>query len=199
MISSSLISTPLPQISSSHKFKRRDVIPLESNILWHIDRGFVRTLTWDLTGTVVTLGFWGPGDIIGYSLSQTEPYQIECLSALEAHVLAANYGYSHEAMMAHIQQAEALLKIVRGGRADSRLLQFLSWLSQRFGCASSQGQLLKLRLTHQDIADVLGTTRVTVTKLLKQLEQEGRIGWSNRQECILIGNHQAITKQIEHL
>ncbi|WP_084782834.1 helix-turn-helix domain-containing protein [Leptolyngbya sp. O-77] len=31
---------------------------------------------------------------------------------------------------------------------------------------------MNLRLTHQDIADALGTTRVTVTRLLSQFEQE---------------------------
>ncbi len=34
-----------------------------------------------------------------------------------------------------------------------------------------------IRLTHQDIADTLGTIRVTITRLLSQFEQQGRIRW----------------------
>jgi DNA-binding transcriptional regulator LsrR (DeoR family) len=39
----------------------------------------------------------------------------------------------------------------------------------------SPGVLLNLALTHQDFADTLGMTRITVTRLLNQLEREGKI------------------------
>ncbi|NJR53028.1 MAG: Crp/Fnr family transcriptional regulator, partial [Leptolyngbyaceae cyanobacterium CSU_1_3] len=61
-----------------------------------------------------------------------------------------------------------------------RFWQLLDWLADKFGHESDQGQLIQLRLTHQDIADTLGTTRVTVTLLLSQFEQQGRIRWINQ-------------------
>lgn len=45
--------------------------------------------------------------------------------------------------------------------------------------------MIGLRLTHQEIAEVLGTTRVTVTRLLNQFEKKGIIGWS-QQHCVLL-------------
>ncbi len=72
----------------------------------------------------------------------------------------------------HVQQTEELFSIVRQEPTHPRLLQLLIWLSQKFGREVDQGQLIELRITHQEIAEVLGTTRVTVTRLLKQFEQE---------------------------
>ncbi|MGL5033935.1 MAG: helix-turn-helix domain-containing protein, partial [Microcystaceae cyanobacterium] len=46
---------------------------------------------------------------------------------------------------------------------------------KKFGKETPKGQLIDLRLTHQDIADILGTTRVTVTRSLTQLEKQGLI------------------------
>ncbi len=48
-------------------FARREIIPPCNDVLWRIERGAVRTLTWSEDGTFVTLGYWGLGDLIGYS------------------------------------------------------------------------------------------------------------------------------------
>lgn len=55
------------------------------------------------------------------------------------------------------------------------LLNLLNWLAQKFGKETNHGQLIDLRLTHQDIADILGSTRVTITRLLSQIQQQGLI------------------------
>ena len=78
-----------------------------------------------------------------------------------------------------IQQMEELLAIVRSRPTDARLLQLLRWLSRKFGCEVPQGLLIDVRLTHQEIAEVIGTTRVTVTRLLQQFEQAGSIDRNN--------------------
>lgn len=61
----------------------------------------------------------------------------------------------------------------------------MRWLAQRFGHEVAQGQIIDLRLTHQEIAQYIGTTRVTVTRLLNRLQQEGKIVCSS-QQCILL-------------
>ncbi len=171
--------------SSLHKFKRRDLMPLGKSLLWQIEVGVVRTLTWDDEGAIVTLGFWGPGDIVGQPLSQINPYQIECQTAVEAQILPTGCWNFHQAMLSHIQQTEELLKIIHCRQVECRLLQFLKWLARRFGREVAQGQLLDLPLTHQEIAQDIGTTRVTVTRLLNRLKQEKKIIWSD-QRCILV-------------
>lgn len=53
-----------------------------------------------------------------------------------------------------------------------RLTKLLIWLAQKFGSKVSQGILIELRLTHHELADMIGSTRVTVTRLLNQLDKE---------------------------
>jgi CRP-like cAMP-binding protein len=156
-------------------FTQRELLPLKLDQLWQIESGYVRTLTWDITGTITTLGIWGAGDIVGRSLSQIEPYQIECLTPVAAIEVSASSDLLHNAMLAHIQQLEILLNIVHVKQISSRLLKFLEWMAQRFGYPVQQGYVIDLRLTHQALSEVLGSTRVTITRLLNELEQAGKI------------------------
>lgn len=78
-------------------------------------------------------------------------------------------------LLAHIQQTEELTVIRSYRRIDLMLLKLLAWFAQKFGCEAKTGQLIDLRLTHQDLADMLGATRVTITRALGQLEQQGLI------------------------
>ncbi|NJR75454.1 MAG: Crp/Fnr family transcriptional regulator, partial [Scytonema sp. CRU_2_7] len=70
-----------------HSFKPRSFLPLKHNSLWKIETGVVRVVTWHEDGTLVTLGIWGPGDIVGQAFSKIEPYQIECLTKVEVTIL----------------------------------------------------------------------------------------------------------------
>jgi CRP-like cAMP-binding protein len=79
------------------------------------------------------------------------------------------------ALLSHIQQAEELLSIVHRKPIYLRLWQFLVWLSEKFGREVEQGKLIDLNVTHQEIAEVLNTTRVTVTRLLQQFEEQGKM------------------------
>jgi CRP-like cAMP-binding protein len=161
---------------SQYLFTRREIIPPQYDVLWRIEHGAVRTLTWGEDGTFITLGYWGLGDIIGYPLSKIKPYQIECLSGVEVSIIPAHLWHQDiNALLSHIQQAEDLLSIVHRKPISLRLWQFLVWLSEKFGRDIEKGKLIDLNITHQDIAEVLNTTRVTVTRLLQQFEQEGTV------------------------
>jgi CRP-like cAMP-binding protein len=157
-------------------FTRREVIPPHNDVLWRIEHGAVRTLTWGEDGTFITLGYWGLGDLIGYPLSRVKPYQIECLTGVEVSIIPPHLWHQDiNGLLSHIQQAEDLLSIVHRKPISLRLWQFLVWLSEKFGRDVDKGKLIDLNVTHQDIAEVLNTTRVTVTRLLQQLEEEGTV------------------------
>ncbi|MHC5611603.1 MAG: Crp/Fnr family transcriptional regulator [Nostoc sp.] len=170
-------------------FTRREVIPLQNDVLWRIDHGAVRTLTWSEDGTFITLGYWGLGDLIGYPLSKVKPYQIECLTGVEISIVPPHLWHQDiNALLSHIQQAEDLLTIVHRKPISLRLWQFLVWLSEKFGRDVDKGKLIDLNVTHQDIAEVLNTTRVTVTRLLQQLESEGTVLRHKRRIILLSPN-----------
>ncbi len=157
-------------------FTRRSFLPEQKNSLWKIETGFVRTFTYLEDGTTVALGLWGAGDIVGRSLSRLEPYQMECLTKVEATILPLDaWDQRTETLLAHIQQAEELMVIRSYKKVDTMLIKLLAWLSQKFGSEVEKGRLIDMRLTHEDLAEMLGSTRVTITRILGQFEQEGLI------------------------
>lgn len=156
--------------------KPRSVLPLKPSRFWKIEAGFVRTVTWHEDGTLVTLGVWGAGDIVGQAFSKIEPYQIECLSRVEAIILPMEECLPMtDVLLSHIQQVEELMVIRSYKTVEIMLIKLLGWLTSRFGRVVEQGHLIDLRLTHQDIADLLNSTRVTITRALTQLEAQGLI------------------------
>ena len=77
-----------------------------------------------------------------------------------------------------LRQAAILLMLSRVRPAEARLLQLLDWFGTRFGTMTSQGVMLTFGeklLTHQQLADIAGVTRVTVTKALTSFRQAGVI------------------------
>lgn len=169
------ISNLLPPLSGQI-FSRHDLIPPKENILWRIERGAVRTVTWSEQGTLITLGYWGIGDIVGQPLSRIIPYQIECLTSVETTIIPPQLWHQIlDSMLLHIQQSEELLSIIHRKPVSLRLWQFLIWLSQKFGRDVDRGILIDIGVTHQEIAEVINTTRVSVTRLLQQFEAEGRL------------------------
>ena len=79
-----------------------------------------------------------------------------------------------------------LLEEVTFQRMDQRLMQFL------LGAVEQQG--LQLTLTHQAIADDLGTSREVVSRILKDLEQRGLLGLARGQ--IHIHKQDALAQQL---
>lgn len=172
------VSSYRPSINVQNRrvFSNREMIPQRNDVLWRIESGVVRTLTWSEDGTYTTLGYWGKGDVVGYPLSKIEPYQIECLTMVETTLLAPHLWHQDvNNLISHIQQIEELLSIVHRKSVNEKIWLFLLWLGEKFGRDVTQGKLIELNVTHQEIAEVLNTTRVTVTRIAKQLEEQGKI------------------------
>jgi CRP-like cAMP-binding protein len=188
IIQSSL--SPLPQKTPSTRdrqvFGRRSPIPCGQNALWKIESGVVRSFTWLEDGTSVTLGLWRAENVVGRALSSIDPYQLECLTPVEA-ILLSNLHLSQltDQIIDHIYQLEELTVIRSHRKVEDMLLKLLTWLAKRFGHPVEQGNVIDLRLTHQDLAELLASTRVTVTRLLNQFEQQGLIQRLPRQLIVL--------------
>jgi len=168
-------STHLRVVSLPRTFQNKALIPPQMDTLWCIDTGVVRTVTWEEDGRVITLGFWGKGDVVGQPLSRKHPYQMECITPVQVHELQSPELYLQHALLVHAWRSEQLLSILHQPSTTERLLHLLEWLGDQFGQPTPHGTLLKLSLTHQDLADTISATRITVTRLLKRLEAEGKL------------------------
>ena len=168
------------------KFARRSLLTLDKDYLWQIESGAVRTMTWLEDATTITLGLWGVGDVVGRALSKAEPFQMECLTPVEATLISVDKWHQiNEAIIRHNHQFQEFMEILHCRSVDASLLRLLNWLAKKFGYGVKQGQLIDLRLTHQEISETIGTTRVTVTRLLNEFEKQGVIQRLPRKFIIL--------------
>jgi CRP-like cAMP-binding protein len=167
-------------------FAPSELIPLSSDSLWLLHEGIVKTCTWSEEGTPITLGYWGKDDVVGQAWSLVHPCQAKCITTVKASCIPTHKADAAvDLIQRHIQQTEELLCIVRTDKMLKRLCNILTWLAQKFGKEIEIGQLIDLRITHQDLAEIIGATRVTVTKLINQLEQEGFISRPERNTIVL--------------
>ena len=78
-------------------------------------------------------------------------------------------------LSSRILQTEMMIETLAHRDMGSRLVSFLLILCRDFGIPSGDGVTIDLKLSHQAIAEAIGSTRVTVTRLLGDLRQEQMI------------------------
>ncbi len=172
---------PLYEATQQRTFKGTGMLPLQSQVLWKIECGIVRTCTYYEEGTRSILGYWGKGEVVGSAFSGLSPYGIECLTDVKATMWPkSSWHQVIDDIMLHNRRVEELLYISGYERTSQRLLHFLVWLGKKFGQTVQGGTLIDIPLTHESIADSVGSTRVTITRLLKKFEREGIIHRQSR-------------------
>lgn len=171
-------------------------IPLQRQDLQIIYRGIVQLHTIHADGGETIVGLCGPSMAFGKAITSVEPYWATALTAVDLLPLSMAEVEASPALMAGIfpqmvrrlQQAEAWLAISGRRLVADRLRYVLIQLAQDFGHVEPGGVRIKLRLTHHQIATIIGTTRVTVTRLLRDFKDEG---WLKIQQRQLILSPQA--------
>lgn len=173
------------EVSWKRTFKRHEILPPKPDYLWQVKKGYLRTLTMTEGGSIKTLGIWGAGDIIGVSLDRNYPFQIESLTTGETSLIPNKSISSTQWLLSYLQQTELLLTIQYQSVVRDRLIMLLEWLGDRFGYQCDIGTRIPLRMTHQEISETINSTRVTVTRMLRDLKGEGFFLWS-QQQCVLL-------------
>ena len=78
-----------------------------------------------------------------------------------------------QGLSSRILQTETMIETLTHRDMSSRLVSFLLVLCRDFGVAGEKGITIDLRLSHQSIAEAIGSTRVTITRLLGDLRNIG--------------------------
>ena len=63
--------------------------------------------------------------------------------------------------------------------------ELLKLLAQEMGQSTSEGVRLNVRLTHQMLANAIGTTRVTITRLLGDFQAQGQVRFDSDRHLII--------------
>ncbi|WP_375338581.1 global nitrogen regulator NtcA [[Phormidium] sp. ETS-05] len=96
-------------------------------------------------------------------------------------------------LSSRILQTEMMIETLAHRDMGSRLVSFLLILCRDFGVPSMDGITIDLKLSHQAIAEAIGSTRVTVTRLLGELREEQMI--SIHKKKITVHNPVALSQQ----
>lgn len=98
-----------------------------------------------------------------------------------------------QGLSSRILQTEMMIETLAHRDMGSRLVSFLLILCRDFGVPTPEGIRIDLKLSHQAIAEAIGSTRVTVTRLLGDLRQEDMI--SIHKKKITVHNPVALSQQ----
>ncbi len=170
----------------SRFFARYEVLPLEAGGLWQVTEGVVQLSTAQSNGDEVLVGLAGPGMPVGLPLTGLVAYQARALT--DVCCLWVSLGELERCgalaqalllpLMRRLRQTEALLAIAAGQRrVEDRLRHLLLLLAQEVGEPVPRGVRLGVRLTHQSLANAIGTSRVTCTRLLGRFHAWGWVDW----------------------
>jgi CRP-like cAMP-binding protein len=166
-------------------FKQKELISPKPNRIWMIEQGLIKTALWSESGESSLLGLWGQGDLVAQPLSAGADYLMECITPVKIRSLLIETVNMQAVMIAQIQQMEFLLDLMHCYPMSQRIMRFLGWLAQKAGRVTEEGCVIDLNLTHQAIAEMVGTTRVTITRLLQQLETQGHLARFHHHRIVL--------------
>ena len=79
-----------------------------------------------------------------------------------------------------LRQSDEAIESLLSREVSARLARLLLNLGERFGETNGSGTVLNLRLTHQDLANMIVSTREAVSKVMSEFQRVGLIEVRNR-------------------
>ena len=171
-----------------------------------VKTGKLKLVQSNADGRAAIVDVLGPGDILGETaLFHEQPVGFDAV-VLEDVGLCC---FGREAFESLVRESpEAAIQIIsylarrlreqsrESGEASGtpvrdRLLRLLTRLAEKYGQPAAGGPVIELALTQQDLADMVGASRVMVANVLRQLRDEGVVARAasryqlRTQRCVL--------------
>ncbi|BAQ65975.1 Crp/Fnr family transcriptional regulator [Geminocystis sp. NIES-3709] len=176
-----------------HFYERGEEIPLISQGVWQVNKGVVQLVKFNPQGEETLLGWVHSDNFFGLWFTSLDSFQAKSLSdvhlqwysitEIEKNSVLAQAMLSQ--VVKRIRQSEALLAIAGKRKVEDRLVQLLKLLAREMGESRDSGIRLKVRLTHQNLANAISTTRVTITRLLGDLQKQGFISFDSSRHIVV--------------
>src|ERR687896_1703816 len=96
-----------------------------------------------------------------------------------------------------LRQSDEVIESLLHREVSTRLATLLINLGDRFGEEDGKGLLVDVRLTHQDLANMIASTREAVSKVMSELQRDGVI--ESRKRRIVIVNSDALAEHASRL
>ena len=193
----------LAQMTITRNFSKDNVIILaeeEGDALFIIEEGRVKVSILSEDGREVILSMLGDGAVFGeLSLLDGKPRSANVIATEDTNLVMLRRQDFLQQVFKVPQIAIALLAELasRLRRTDrqieglalldvtSRISETLLQLASDQGVETETGVLIQNRPTHQELANMSGTTRETVSRVLKRLETQGYINCKGRTISIM--------------
>ncbi len=182
---------PILELGEKFHVAARDTIYRQgdqSTSIFFIERGTVKLSYVDPTGKRVSLAPRGPGDMFGELSLIGERQRNHYAEALEEGVIFQIHrdhflGFVRhqpelllqllEVLGQRIRELEGLVQDLAFRDIESRLSRQLLLLSSEYGIKTKNGILIGFRLTHRDLAEMIGSARENTTMALNRLARQG--------------------------
>jgi CRP/FNR family transcriptional regulator len=170
-------------------------------LVYIVRSGYVRLYKSLTDGRAINVGLLGPNTVFAQEERQdgiasgiaAEALADTTLAIVPADDLATMIAESPElatgvvhGMTRRLTELQTLIEQILARDASVRLLSTLTALARGFGRPTTDGMTaIALSLTHQSLANMIGSNRVTVTRKLLELQEQGVVRSLGRNEIAI--------------
>ena len=183
----------LGRLATRRKFPKDTVVFFENeegDFFFMILEGRIKVTILGDDGREIILSVLGPGDFFGeMALLDNEPRSATAIAVEESELLSLHRNEFQSVLNDNKSITSALIRVLsaRLRRANhqistlalldvyGRVARVIVDMAREEGKRLRDGRIAFRRATHQEIANRIGTTRETVTRMLKDLERQGLI------------------------
>ncbi|MFM2312421.1 MAG: hypothetical protein RLZZ04_1697 [Cyanobacteriota bacterium] len=162
------------------QYQRGEEIYLVDSEIWQVYRGVVQLSRVQHDGREIISGWITGNGVFGNFADNVLLYRAVALDDVyvknySAHDLVRYPDLARQFVKQfsdRLIQSQHLLTIIGTSKVEDRLRNLLLLLKQEIGESVENGVRLPVRFTHQHLAEAIHTTRVTVTRILGDLQQQ---------------------------
>ena len=182
--------------------RRREVVYLPGdpgNSMFIVNGGRIKISKVTRDGKALTLNYCGPSEVFGETCLIEGGPREEMAEAMENSMITELERQDVEKLLQnHAHFGFQLTRILAGRRRElenkletlvfrdvtSKLAELLLNLAEEYGVEDSRGTMVALKITHQELANLIGSTRETVSLTLSQFKRKKLICTEGRKVII---------------
>ena len=186
-----------PEELSLEFYEKGEAITLLKTGIWQVYRGVVQLSKIDVAGKEIILGWATPNHAFDNRSNSSVIYRAQALSDVYLRCLTPQYLKIYPQIITELiaklsyrlLKTEQLLTIAAIKRVEERLWELLVMLKEEMGQPVLEGTRLSVRFTHQNLANAIGATRVTVTRVLGDFQTKEWIVFDRDRHIIIKRNN----------
>ncbi|MGL5836367.1 MAG: Crp/Fnr family transcriptional regulator [Waterburya sp.] len=175
------------------QYQKGDEIYLVDGEIWQVYRGVVQLSRVQHDGREIISGWITANGVFGDFADDVLLYRAVALNDVYVRKYSVQDLVRYPDLARHfvtqfsdrLIKSQHLLTIIGTSKVEDRLRDLLSLLKQEIGESVENGIRLPVRFTHQHLAEVIHTTRVTITRILGDLQQQQVIYFDSDRHIVI--------------